>query len=276
MLDDHVGVFEDLAQELLHDVGVDPGRAEPGVDLGRGEVGRDDLAQGGDVGVPAAAAVGGGGVAFGGGLGGGELDAHVAGQVLRCRDQPLGAAVGVGEHEPGEGVAGVFLAAAEQPGDLVEVDLAVGVQADRDGVGRGVRAQARGAGCDHPPGHDRGLAGGADGGVEVLEGVDGGGVRVEFEAALWWGDAGQAVLAGDLVDAAGAAVGDPVDRPPPFGVGVVAGVELAAQAVDVLGVLGGGRLGGQQRHGGVTQPEQGGEFAWPGWPAPGARRAGRR
>jgi hypothetical protein len=28
----------------------------------------------------------------------------------------------------------------------------------------------------------------------------------------------------------------------------------------VLGVLGGGRLGGQQRHGGVTQTEQGGEF----------------
>ena len=161
----------------------------------------------------------------------GEFDAHVAGQVLRRRDQPLGAAVGVDsgvcEHEPGEGGASVFLAAAEQPGDLVEVDLAVGVQADRDGVGRGVRAQSRGAGGDHPPGHDRGLAGGADGGVEILQGVDGGGVRVEFEAPLRWSDAGQPVLARDLVDAAGAAVGDPVDRPPPFGVGVVAGVELA-------------------------------------------------
>ncbi len=137
----------------------------------------------------------------------------------------------------------------------------MGVQADRDRVGRGVRAQSRGAGRDHPPGHDRGLAGGPGGGVEVFEGVDGGGVRVEFEPALWRGDAGQAVLAGHLVDATGTAVGDPVDRPPPFGVGVVAGVELAAQSVDVLGVLGRCRLGGQQRDGGVTQPEQGGEFA---------------
>ena len=88
--------------------------------------------------------------------------------------------VGVGEHEPGEGLAGVVLAAAEQPGDLVEADLAVGVQADRDGVGRGVGAQARGAGGDDAPAHDRGLAGGAGGGVEVLQRVHGGGVRVEF------------------------------------------------------------------------------------------------
>ena len=141
------------------------------------------------------------------------------------------------------------------------LNLAVGVQADRDGVGRGVCAEAGGAGCDHPPGHDRGFAGGAGGGVEVFQCVDTGGVRVEFKPALWWRDAGEPVLAGGRVNAAGAPIGDPVDRSPPLGVGVVAGVELPAQPVDMRGILDRSGLGGQQRHSAVTQPEQGGEFA---------------
>src|SRR6476620_9351522 len=56
-------IGEQFAQELLHGVDVDPGCAEAGVDLGRGEVGWEDFAQGCDVGVPASATVGGVGLA---------------------------------------------------------------------------------------------------------------------------------------------------------------------------------------------------------------------
>src|SRR5206468_233621 len=80
---------------------------------------RQDLAQRSDVGIPAAAAALGGGIPLGGGFGGGELGAYVAGQVVRCRDERLGP-VGVGEDDAGECLAGVVLAAAEQAGDLVD------------------------------------------------------------------------------------------------------------------------------------------------------------
>jgi hypothetical protein len=99
--------------------------------------------------VPAAAALRSGRVAFRGGLCVGEFDAHVAGQVLRHWDQPLGAAVastvGSANTNPVVAVARVLLATAEQIGDLVEVDLTVGVQADRDGVGRGCPQPRAGA-----------------------------------------------------------------------------------------------------------------------------------
>jgi hypothetical protein len=52
-------IGQQFAQELLHGVDVDPGCAEAGVDLGGGEVGREDIAEGCDVGVPAPATVGG-------------------------------------------------------------------------------------------------------------------------------------------------------------------------------------------------------------------------
>ena len=76
-------VVEDLAQERLDVRGVDPGGAEAGVDLAGGQVGREDLAQRGDVhGEP--------GVVPGGCLGGAQPGAHVAGQVLRGGQQPPG------------------------------------------------------------------------------------------------------------------------------------------------------------------------------------------
>ena len=78
MLDPQPRVFEDLAQELL-DVGrVDPGGAEPGVDLARRQVGRDDPAQRGDVDREP-------GVVLGRPFGVPQLVADVAGQVLGGR-----------------------------------------------------------------------------------------------------------------------------------------------------------------------------------------------
>jgi hypothetical protein len=44
VLDLDPGLDEQLAQELLDGLGVDPGGSEPGVDLGRGQVGGQDFA----------------------------------------------------------------------------------------------------------------------------------------------------------------------------------------------------------------------------------------
>ena len=74
-----------------------------------------------------------------------ELGADVAGQVLRRRDQPPGCRVV--EDQGAELLAGVVLGGAEQPGDLAEVGLAAGVQADGQRVGRGVGAQPRAPGA---------------------------------------------------------------------------------------------------------------------------------
>jgi hypothetical protein len=110
-------------------------------------------------------------------------------------------------------VRGLLLAGAEQPGDFLQVDLAVGVQADRHRVLGGVRAQARCPRGDGAFGEDGGLAGGAGFRVVQLEPIHRRGVRVLAEAALRWADPGQPLLAGVRIDAAGAAGGDPVDRP---------------------------------------------------------------
>ena len=109
MLDPQPRVVEHLAQELLDVRGVDPGRAEPGVDLPGRQVGRDDPAQLGDVDREP-------GVVLGRLLGVPQLVADLPGQVLGRRDQPPGS--GVVEHERAELVAGVVLGGAEQPGDL--------------------------------------------------------------------------------------------------------------------------------------------------------------
>ena len=142
------------------------------------------------------------------GRGLGELDADVAGQVLRGRDQPLRLAPESANTSPAERRAGVLLGAAEQPGDLVQVDPAVGVQADRDARPPAVSAPSRGVrGATTRSVKMAAFSAGAGAGVVVLQGVDGGGVRVGPEAALRRADAGQPVFAGVRVDAAGAAVG---------------------------------------------------------------------
>ena len=115
MLDPQARVIEYLAQELLDVRRVDPRRAEPGVDLARRQVGRDDPAQFGDVDREP-------GVVLGRLLGLPQLVADLARQVLGRRDQPPG--FRVVEHERAELGAGVVLGGAEQPGDLVQPQLA--------------------------------------------------------------------------------------------------------------------------------------------------------
>ena len=137
MLDPHRVVAEDLAQELPHVGGVDPGGSQPGADLSRCQPGGDDLAQLGDVDVVAR-------VVRGSPLGGFELVAHPAGQVLRGRD--AGGRSRVIEDQGAEFAAGLFLADAEQPGDSFQLHLAADVQADRQRVGRGCRRPGGGCG----------------------------------------------------------------------------------------------------------------------------------
>jgi len=140
------------------------------------------------------------------------------------------------------------------------------------GCGRGCpgRSRRRPRGCprrvgvpgggDGAFGEDGGLGCGSEGGVVVLQGVDGGGVRVIAEAALRWADPGEAFFAGVGVGAAGATGGDAVDRPEPGDVGVVAAVQFTAQAGDVFGVIGGGGFRGEQRQFGVAQAQQRGQL----------------
>ena len=221
MLDPHAGVGEDLGEEVPDVGGVDPGGAQPGVDLARHQVGRDDLAQ--FLGVDVVA-----GVVGGGPLGGLELVADLAGQVLRGRDQPAGP--GVVEGEGAQLAAGLVLAGAQQPGDGIQPDLAEDVQADRQRVGAVVSAQAGVAGGDDAAGEDRGLGGGLADRVEFLQRLDQGRERVGAEAALRRADAGQLLLARVRVGAAGGPPGEPVDRAVGPHVVVVAPVEVAAQA----------------------------------------------
>ena len=83
VLDPDGGVVEDLGEEVPDVRGVDPGGAEPGVDLAGHQVGRDDLAEFGGVDVVA-------GVVCGGPFGGFQLVADPAGQVLGGGHQPPG------------------------------------------------------------------------------------------------------------------------------------------------------------------------------------------
>jgi DNA-binding MarR family transcriptional regulator len=70
---------------------------------------------------------------------------------------------------------------AEELGDLVEARFAVGVEADRDRIGRGVRTERRAAGCDDALPQDVGLGRGLVFGVELLEGEHGRRERVAAE-----------------------------------------------------------------------------------------------
>ncbi len=162
MLDLQAAVIERLAQELLDVVVGDPGRAQPGVDLSGCQVTGDDLAQLGHVdGEP--------GVVLTGLLRRAQLVPDVSRQVLRRRDQPPG--LRVVEDQRAELGAGLVFAGAEQPGDLGKADLAAGVQADRQRVSGGVRAQAGRPGRDHPLPEDRGLGGPLPDRVELLQGL---------------------------------------------------------------------------------------------------------
>ena len=132
----------------------------------------------------------------------------------------------------------------EQRGDPVEVDVGVLVEADRQRVGRGLRAGARRARRDHPAGEDvradqrrarptRGVGGG--GVVAGLQGVDRGGVGVGAEPAVARIHAGVAGLAG-RVDPPGGAQRVAAQRAELAEVGLVAGGELAAQRAHRRGV----------------------------------------
>ena len=147
-LDGHTVVAEGLAEELLHIARGDPPGAELRLDLGRAEVARDDPAQRGGVGLEP-------GVRGRGALGGGELGTDVPAQVQRCPDQPSGA--GLVEHQGAQFRAGLGLGgSAEQPGDLVQPDLAVPVQADGQGLIGGVGAEHGRLGDHDPLGEDVG------------------------------------------------------------------------------------------------------------------------
>ncbi len=138
----------------------------------------------------------------------------------------------------------------------------VGVQADGDRIGRGVRAEAGPAGGDDPGGVDRGFGGGAGGGVVGFQGPHHGRERVRPEQAHHRRcDLGHHLLPGGGVGAPGAAAGDPVDRAVRLGVTVIALGEGVPQACEVLGVLHGGGFRGEQRDFGVPQPEKLGKFA---------------
>ena len=247
MLDPQARVIEDLAQELLDVRRVDPCGAEPGVDLPRRQVGRDDPAQFGDVDREP-------GVVLGRPFGLPQLLADLAGQVLGGGHQPPGSRVV--EHERAELGAGVVFGGAEQPGDLVQPRLAPGVQADGQRVGRGVGAEPRRARGDDPFAEDGRLGGPLADRVELLQGVDQRGERVGGEPALPWPDPGQDRLAGGRVGPAGAPQREPVQRPVGGEVVVVAAAEFGAQPGDLGRVLGRGRLGCQQGPRAVSQREQ--------------------
>ena len=183
-----------------------------------------------------------------------ELDADLAGQVLGGRDQVAG--LRVVEYQRAELAAGVFLAGAEQPGDLGQAGLAAGVQADGQRIGGSVGAEPRGAGRDDPAAEDVRLRGALAGRVELLQRVHQRGERVVAETALGRADLGQLLLTGLRVGAAGAPLGEPVDRPEGMQVAVIPASQVRAQLADLRRVLRRGRLGVQQGAGGVAQPQQ--------------------
>ena len=286
------GVIQGLAQELLDIVHADPRRAEPGVDLARGQVIGLHLPQLGHVdGEP--------GVVGRGLLGGAEFVADLAGQVLGGRDEGsrrclsgfrgdgpgFAGDVAGGDAEPGQCaevggsmcqqvsritgrgrghleyqgaqlLAGVGLGGAEQPGDLGQVSPAVGVQADGQGVGGGVGAQLRDPGGEDPLAEDRSFGGPLAGRVEFFQRVDERGERVVPEPALRRPDPGHDLLAGLRAGPAGAPLGVAVERAVGGEVGVIPAVQVTAQLADLGGVFGRSCLGVQQRPGGVPQAQQ--------------------
>ena len=247
LLDGQPRVFQDLPQSLLDIAPVDPGGAEPGVDLPRPQVGRQRAAQRGDVDVEPR-------VVPGCLPGLAELGTDLAGQVFRRRDQAAGAGLVIDQlAQRGAGLAGG--GGAEQPGGILDPHLPRLVHADRDRVG-GAGRRLRGLpGGDDTLGEDDGLGGLAGLGVEVLQRVHRCRVRVLAELALGRPVPRQDVIA-LVVGFPGALPARPVDRPVRAGIGVIAPVQLRAQPGDSRGVVRGGRLGVQQRGNRVPQAEQ--------------------
>ena len=293
MLDDQPAVLEDLAEELLHVAGADPGRAHLRGDLGRAQVLGQHLAQRGGVDREPR-------VVPGGLLGDPQLPPDVAGQVISGRDERsrrragqdrhggriLAGQVGAGQVEAGDGRQvgrhvleqpgglaaqirgdledqavqageGFLLGLAEQPGDHGQPDLARQVQADRQRVGGAVGAEPGAAGGHDPAGEDVRLPGDLADRVEVFQGEHGGRERVGAETALRRPDPGHLRLAGLRVGPAGRPRREPVDRAVRAGVAVVPLVEAAAQLLEVPGVVRGGGLGFQQGDDEVAQAQQG-------------------
>ncbi len=216
-----VVVFQDLAQELLHVLGADPGGAEPALDLGRLQVAGNNLAQGVDVdGVL--------GVFGRGLLGRGELAADVARQVLHAADQT---AVRVVVDEGAQCLARrLFAVQAEQSSHRIKADLVVLVPADQRGVFRAVRTGQRIRWGDDPLGEQVGLLRRLCVLVEILQREDVGGEGVVAEPAhARVGPALGCVVV--LWRLGGGAVADfeAVDRAEPGRVGVVAAVEFGPQ-----------------------------------------------
>ena len=156
-----------------------------------------------------------------------------------------------------ERAAGFVGLLAEQRCDLLEVDAAVGVEADRERVLWAVGAQPRRAGRDDALGEQRGgrrLLGAV---VEHLQRPD---ERRERIAAQQLhrsrGDPGQPLLAGLGVGVTGPAVGEPVDRPVAGDVAGVAVAQAAAELGEPGGVLARRGLGGEQLARQVAQLQQ--------------------
>jgi hypothetical protein len=183
-----------------------------------------------------------------------ELDADLAGQVFGGRDQVAG--FRVVEYQRAELAAGVFLAGAEQAGDLAQPGLAAGVQADGQGIGGGVSAEPRGAGRDDPAAEDVRLRRTLPCRVELLQRVHQRGERVVAETALSRADLRQLLLTGLRVGPAGAPLREPVDGPEGIQVAVIPAPQIRAQLADLRCVLRRCRLGVQQGADGVAQPQQ--------------------
>ena len=183
-----------------------------------------------------------------------ELVADVARQVLGGRHEL--AAGGVVVDELAERVARLVGRGAQQRRDLLEVDAAVGLDADGERVVGGVDAEHRRARDEGALREHRGRHRGLRRLVEALKRHD---ERRERVAAQRVHDARRdardARLSGG-VGATGRAGAEAVDRPVAGRVGAVAVAQLCAQPVGLVGVLDAGGLGLQQRLGAVAQAEQ--------------------
>jgi hypothetical protein len=241
-------VIEDFPQELLDVFRVDPGRAEPRVDLPWRQIGRDHPPQFGGVNGERR-------IILGGALGPAQLLAHIPGQVLGSRYQP--SCRRVVEHQRAKLGAGVVLGGAEQPGDLAQPHLTRSVQADGQRVGGGVGAQPRGARRDDAFAEDGRLGGALAGRVELFQGVDQRRERVFFgEPALRRPGPGHDRLAGGRIGPAGAPQRETVQRAVAGQVSVVAASQLGAQLTGFGCVIGGGGLGREHGPCAVAQREQ--------------------
>lgn len=246
MFDDERVVVEDLAQERLVAVGVDPGGAEVALHVFHAQVLGDHLAQRGDVDLKLGARGGRGDRDV-------ELVADVARQVLGGGHEL--AAAGVLIDQLAERVAGLVGGRAQQRRDLLEVDAAVGLDADGERVVGVVDAEHRGAGDQGALREHRRRDRGLRRFVEALKRHD---ERRERVAAQRVHDARRDARDARLarrVGAAGGARAEAVDRPVACRVGAVAVAQLRAQPVGVIAVLNAGRLGLKHRLGAVTQAQ---------------------